>query len=60
MNDPQILIDNIAVNGAIYELDDVANQYDEINEDYDGNVEEWANDNGYSIIQNYVVVNWGF
>ena len=32
---------------------------DEINKDYNGDVDEWAQDNGYSIFGGYVVINLG-
>ena len=56
---PLIIVDNIAVNGEIWHKDDCADNYDEINEDYDGDVKAWVEDNGYLIWDDWVVVNLG-
>lgn len=58
-NAPKYIIDNIMINGEICHKDDCADNYDEINEDYNGDVEEWADNNGYPIFDDYVVVNFG-
>ncbi len=58
-NNPSYIVDNIAVNGDICAIDDCAEYYDEINDDYDGDVDAWIDDNGYSRFGDYVVINLG-
>jgi hypothetical protein len=58
-NTPSYIIDNIVYNGEICHEDDCADNHDEINEDYDGDVIAWAEDNGYLLFGPYVVVNLG-
>ena len=58
-NTPSYIVDNIVYNGEICHEDDCADNYDEINEDYDGDVTAWAEDNGYLLFGPYVVVNLG-
>lgn len=58
-NSPSYIVDNIAINGDICEYDECKDNYYAIDDDYDGDVDEWINDNGYSIWGNYVVVNMG-
>ena len=59
LNNPMYIVDNIAVNGSIYEVEEVAEQYPEITEKYNGDIDEWMADNGYTYVGNYIVVNWG-
>jgi hypothetical protein len=58
-NTPSYIIDNIVYNGEICHSDDCADNYDEINEDYDGDVIAWAEDNNYLLFGDYVVINLG-
>jgi len=58
-NNPSYIVDNIGVNGDICAVEDCADNYDEINEDYDGDVDAWADDNGYLVFGGYVVINLG-
>lgn len=58
-NDPKYIVDNILINGEICAVEDCADNYDEINKDYDGDVDEWAEDNGYPLFGGYVVINLG-
>ena len=39
--------------------DECVDNYDEINEDYEGDVDEWIDDNGYLVFDDYVVINLG-
>ena len=59
LNNPMYIVDNIAVNGDICAVEDCVDNYDEITEKYNGNVDEWVEDNGYTYVGNYVVLNWG-
>ena len=53
-NDPKYIIDNIIVNGEIVHKDDVEDDYD-----LEGKtVEEWIKDNGYEVVDDYVIINW--
>lgn len=58
-NSPSFIVDNIGVNGEIWEKDECIKNYDEINDDYDGDVDEWIEDNGYLVFDDYVVINLG-
>ena len=58
-NKPSYIVDNIVYNGEICHEDDCADNYDEINDDYDGDVNAWAEDNGYVFFGPYVVINLG-
>lgn len=58
-NTPMYIIDNIAINGEILDFDECKDNFDEIESDYDGDVEEWANDKGYLIFDDMVVINLG-
>lgn len=58
-NNPKYIVDNILVNGDICAVDECADNYDEINEDYNGDVDEWIEDNGYLVFGGYVVINLG-
>ena len=58
-NSPSYIIDNIAINGEILDFDECKDNFDEIESDYDGDVEEWANDEGYLIFDDMVVINLG-
>ena len=58
-NDPKYIVDNILINGEICHTDDCADNYDEIDEDYDGDVIAWAEDKGYLLFGDYVVINLG-
>lgn len=58
-NDPKYIVDNIAVNGQIFALEDCVDNYDEINDDYEGDVNAWIEDNGYLVFGDYVVINLG-
>ena len=58
-NNPSFIVDNIGVNGEICKKDKCANYYDEIDEDYNGDVDEWIDDNGYLVFDDYVVINLG-
>lgn len=58
-NNPSFIVDNIAVNGEIYKKDECADNYDTINDDYEGDVDEWIDDNGYLVFDDYVVINLG-
>ena len=58
-NAPKYIVDNILVNGEIFKKDECADNYDEINDDYDGDVETWVEDNGYLVFGDYVVINLG-
>ena len=58
-NNPSFIVDNIGVNGEICKKDECADNYDEINEDYEGDVDEWIDDNGYLVFDDYVVINLG-
>lgn len=58
-NTPSYIVDNIAINGAIYPIDECAENYKEIEEDYNGSVEDWYTDKGYMKFGNYIVVNLG-
>ena len=59
-NDPKYIIDNIAVNGQIVKLKEAAENYSVINDEYGGDGNAWIEDNGYQVIADYVVINWGF
>lgn len=64
-NDPSYIVDNIAVNGEIIDLEEDLEEHfnekelKEIKEDYNGDIEEYAADKGYDIIDNMLVINWG-
>ena len=58
-NYPSYIVDNIAINGDIKPIEECAENYSEIDESYGGDVEAWAEDKGYIIIDGYVVVNLG-
>ena len=63
-NDPKYIIDNIAVNGEIFPVDEIRdhlndNDIEEFDEEYNGDVEEWAADKGYDIIDGNIIMNWG-
>ena len=58
-NNPSFIVDNIGVNGEICEKDECADNYDAINDDYEGDVDEWIDDNGYLVFDDYVVINLG-
>lgn len=59
-NDPSYIVDNIAVNGEIIDIEDLdEDTLKEIEEDYNGDIEEYAADKGYVIIANQLVINWG-
>lgn len=58
-NSPSFIVDNIGVNGEIWEKDECIKNYDEINDDYDGDVDEWIEDKGYLVFDDYVVINLG-
>ena len=58
-NDPKYIVDNILINGEICHTDDCADNYDEIDEDYDGDVIAWAEDKGYLLFGDYAVINLG-
>ena len=56
---PSYIVDNIAVNGEIVHRDDAANNYDVIDTEYNGDVDAWVEDNGYTYCGDYIVVKWG-
>ena len=58
--DPMYIIDNIAVNGEIYAKDECAEIYSEINDEYNGDIDAWIEDNGYNVFDDYVVLNFGY
>lgn len=58
-NNPSFIVDNIGVNGEICKKDECADNYYEINEDYEGDVDEWIDDNSYLVFDDYVVINLG-
>lgn len=58
-NNPSFIVDNIGINGEICEKDECIKNYDKINDDYDGDVDEWIDDNGYLVFDDYVVINLG-
>lgn len=58
-NAPMYIVDNVAVNGNIIARDEVKAEFDEIDRDYNGDIDEWVADNGYDICGDYVVLNWG-
>lgn len=58
-NNPKYIVDNIAVNGEIFALEDCVDNYDEINDDYEGDVDAWIEDKGYLVFGDYVVINLG-
>lgn len=58
-NSPSFIVDNIGINGEIWEKDECIKNYDEIIDDYDGDVDEWINDKGYLVFDDYVVINLG-
>ena len=58
-NDPKYIIDNIAVNGEIVRVDDASSEYHEIDDEYDGDVDAWADDKAVTRIGDYIVLNWG-
>ena len=58
LNKPNYIVDNIAVNSEIVHKDDAVKEYDEINSQYNGDVEEWAYENGYDICGDYIVLDW--
>ena len=58
--DPMYIIDNIAVNGEIYDKDDCLREYSVINDEYNGDVDAWIEDNGYNVFDGYVVLNFGY
>ena len=58
-NTPSFIVDNIAVNGDICAIEDCADNYSEINDDYGGDVDAWMDDNGYTRFGDYVVINLG-
>lgn len=58
-NNPSYIVDNIAVNGDICEKDECIKNYDAINDDYEGDVDAWIDDNGYLVFGDYVVINLG-
>lgn len=58
-NTPMYIIDNIAINGEILDFDECKDNFDEIESEYNGDVEEWARDEGYPIFDDMVVINLG-
>lgn len=58
-NDPKYIIDNIAVNGEIYPFDECAENFQEIEKDFNGDVNEWIQRNGYLKFGDYVVIRLG-
>ena len=58
-NIPMYIIDNIAINGEILDFDECKDNFDEIESEYHGDVEEWARDEGYPIFDDMVVLNLG-
>lgn len=58
-NLPSYIVDNVAVNGDICKKDECIDNYDAINKKYDGDVDEWIDDNGYIQFGDYVVLNLG-
>ena len=58
-NNPSYIVDNIGINGEIWEKDECIKNYDEIIDNYDGDVDEWINDKGYLVFDDYVVINLG-
>lgn len=58
-NNPSYIVDNIAINGNIHPIEECPELYPEIDESYGGDVEAWAEDKGYGIVEGYVVVNLG-
>lgn len=62
-NDPSYIVDNIVYNGDIKHIEDDADELreynSEIDSEYDGNVIEWARDEGYEIFGDYIVINLG-
>jgi len=57
-NNPMYIVDNVAV-GDICAIEDCANNYDAIDNKYDGDVTAWIEDNGYLVFGDYVVINLG-
>ena len=58
--DPMYIIDNIAVNGEIHTKDECLREYSVINDEYNGDVDAWIEDNGYNVFDDYVVLNFGY
>ena len=58
-NSPSFIVDNIGVNGDICAYDECLDNYDEITKKYDGDVDEWIEDKGYLVFDDYVVINLG-
>ena len=58
-NTPSYIVDNIAVNGDICLKDECVDNYDAINDKYEGDVDAWIDDNGYLVFGDYVVINLG-
>lgn len=58
-NTPLYIIDNIVYNGDICAVEDCADNYEVVNRDYDGDVYAWAEDKGYLIFGDFVVLNLG-
>lgn len=66
-NTPSYIIDNISINGSIYNYEDFLKQYgkydDELlnmtEDEIEDTVEEICEEEGYDIIAGYVIVNWG-
>ena len=58
-NNPSYIVDNISINGSIFHKDDCRDNFDDIDEKYDGDVDAWIEDNGYEVVGDYVVLNWG-
>ena len=58
-NKPSYIVDNIMINAEITPKDECADNYDDINEQFDGDVEAWAEEHGYFIWDDFVVINLG-
>ena len=65
-NHPSYIIDNIAVNGEIFDISEESlkehlnnKELKEFKEDYNGDVQKWANDQGYLFFDEYIVINLG-
>lgn len=63
-NNPVYIIDNIIVNGDIFSIDEISEDgersdiYQEVQDEYEGDIDEWIGNNA-TRVGDYVVINWG-
>lgn len=59
LNDPEYIVDNIAINGQIHELDEALRLRPEIEDEFGGDGNAWAEANGFPVVEGYVVESLG-